>query len=188
MRHRIRGKKLGRKRGHRRELIKNLVTSLILYEKIITTAAKGKVVKSAAEKILKIGQGGNLAARRLVLSRLNSKLAAAKIFEDLNPKFKGRNSGFVRLVKIDNRKGDNASLVILELLIKHKKEVREARFAKGNLSRLGRAKTEPRQVKKKSREEPRQKRGFWDRLRGKGHGAKEVRAPTKKTIERTTSK
>ena len=178
MRHRIKGKKLGRKRGHRRELIKNLVTSLILYEKIITTAAKGKVVKSEAEKILKIGQRGNLPARRLVLSRLNSKSAAAKIFEDLNLQFKGRDSGFVRRVKIDNRKGDNAPLVILELLIKHKKETRGTHLAE----------VKPRQKKIKAKEEPKQKRGFWDRLRGKGSKAKKVRTATKKTIERTTSK
>lgn len=178
MRHRIHGKKLSRKRGHRRELIKNLVTSLILYEKIITTAAKGKVIKSETEKILKIGKKGDLPARRLVLSRLNSKSAAAKIFEDLNPKFKGRDSGFVRLVKIDNRKGDNAPRVILELLLKHKKEGKQTRLAK----------TEPKQVKKKSKEAPRQKRGFWDRWRGKGLQVKEVKTATKKTIERTTSK
>lgn len=188
MRHRIHGKKLSRKLGHRRELIKNLVTSLILYEKIITTAAKGKVVKSETEKILRIGKKGDLPARRLVLSRLNSKLAAAKIFEDLNLKFKGKDSGFVRLVKIDNRKGDNASLVILELLIKHKKEDKQTRLAKGDLSRLGRAKAEPRQANEKSKEVPRQKRSLWDRWRGKGPKAKEIRTSTKKTIERTTSK
>ena len=84
MRHRVKGKKLSRKRGPRGELIKNLVTSLILYEKIITTAAKGKMIKGEAEKILRIGQRGDLHSRRLILSRLNSKLAAAKIFEDLN--------------------------------------------------------------------------------------------------------
>lgn len=174
----MKGKKLGRKRGHRRELIKNLVTSLILYEKIITTTAKGKVVKSETEKILKIGKKGDLPARRLVLSRLNSKLAAAKIFEDLNIKFKSRDCGFVRMVKIENRKGDNASLVILELLIKHKKEAKGTRLAK----------TEPRQERTKDKEEPRQKRGFWDRLRSKGIEAKEAKTSTKKIIERTTSK
>ncbi len=178
MRHRMHGKKLGRKRGHRRELIKNLVTSLILYEKIITTVAKGKVVKSEAEKILKIGQRDNLAARRLVLSRLNSKSAAAKIFEDLNLKFKDSDSGLVRLVKIDNRKGDNASLAILELLIKHKKEDKQTRLAK----------SEPRQEKMKDKDESRQKRSLWDRFRNKGPRAKEIRTATKKTIERTTSK
>lgn len=178
MRHRIKGKKLGRKRGHRRELIKNLVTSLILYERIITTNAKGKIVKSETEKILKIGQKGDLHARRLVLSRLNSKLAAAKILEDLNLQFKGRDSGFVREVKIDNRKGDNAPLVMLELLIKHKKETKGTHLAK----------TEPKQRKIKEKDEARKKRGFWDRLQGKEPKAKEVKTATKKTIERTTSK
>ena len=80
MRHRVKGKKLSRKRGHRRELIKNLVTSLILYEKIITTLAKGRVIKAETEKILGIGKRGDLHSRRLILSRLNSKLALVKIF------------------------------------------------------------------------------------------------------------
>lgn len=177
MRHRIKGKKLSRKRGHRRELIKNLVTSLILYEKIITTAVKGKVVKSETEKILKIGKRGDLHARRLVLSRLNAKSAAAKIFEDLNPKFKDRDSGFIRMVKIDNRKGDNAPRVIVELLIKHKKEDKQVSIKDKKVM-----------AKIKKENKPKQKRGFWDRWRGKGPQLKEVKTATKKTIERTTSK
>jgi|SRR3972149_10138329 len=176
MRHRVKGKKLSRKRGHRRELIKNLVTSLILYEKIITTLAKGRVIKAETEKILGIGKRGDLHSRRLILSRLNSKLAVVKIFEDLNEKFKHKKSGFVRLIKINNRKGDNSSQAMVELLIKHKEEdkKRTEKKAKDKI--------------KTSKKEETKKPGFWNRLKSSGTKTKEVKTLTKKTIERTTSK
>lgn len=176
MRHRVKGKKLSRKRGHRRELIKNLVTSLILYEKIITTLAKARVIKAEAEKILRIGKRGDLHSRRLILSRLNSKLAAAKVFEDLNGQFKHRKSGFARIIKINNRRGDNSSQAIVELLIKHKEEdkIKTKEKAKDKV--------------KTSKKEEAKKPGFWNRLKGSGTKTKEVRTATKKTIERTTSK
>jgi large subunit ribosomal protein L17 len=178
MRHKVKGKKLGRKRGHRRELVKNLTTSLILYERIITTEAKGKLVKGEVEKILTLGKRGDLHSRRLILSKLNSKLAVTKIFEDLNQQFKDKKSGFVRIVKIDSRHGDNASLVMVELLIKHKEEERKIEKVKDK-------KLKP-EIEQKERQP--KKTGLWDRLRGKGPRAKEVRTSTKKTIERTTSK
>lgn len=178
MRHQIKGKKLSRKRGHRRELIKNLVTSLILYEKIITTTAKGKLVKSEVDKILALGQRGDLAARRLILSRLNSKLATRKIFEDLNEQFKNKKSGFTRLVKLSRRLGDNASQVLVELLVKHKEEKRKTQIEK-----TGKIKT-----KKELRQKEAKRPSFWDRIRGEKLQTRELRPSTKKTIERTTSK
>lgn len=173
----MKGKKLGRKRGNRRELIKNLTTSLVLYEKIITTETKGKLVKGEVKKILTLAKKENLHSRRLLLSRLNSKLAVAKIFEDLNKQFKDKNSGFARIVKLDNRAGDNSRQVMVELLIKHKEEERKTEKIK---SKKIKSKTEVPEEKKKF--------GFWDKLRGKGPGVKEIRTSTKKTIERTTSK
>ncbi|MCX6811177.1 MAG: 50S ribosomal protein L17 [Candidatus Berkelbacteria bacterium] len=177
MRHRLHGKKLGRKRGHRRELIKNLITSLILYEKIITTETKGKIVKGEVEKILSLAKKKDLHSRRLILARLNSKLAVSKIFEDLNKQFKNKKSGFARIVKLDNRLGDNSPQVLVELLIKHKEEERKTEKVKEKKSK----------EKVKGKREER-KPGFWDRLRGKGTQTREIRTATKKTIERTTSK
>jgi large subunit ribosomal protein L17 len=176
MRHRIKGKKLGRKRGHRRELIKNLTTSLILYEKIITSETKGKIVKAKVDQILTLAKKNDLHCRRLILSKLNSKLAALKIFEDLNSQFKNRKSGFTRIIKTNNRLGDNAPMVLVELLIKHKEDKRKTEKVEDKKSKLTPAKKE------------KQKPGFWDRLRGQGTQVKEVRTTSKKTIERTTSK
>lgn len=157
-------------------MIKNLVTSLILYEKIITSDTKGKVLKSEAEKILSLAKRADLHARRLVLSRLNSKLAAKKIFEDLNQQFKDKKSGFVRIIKINNRKGDNASQVLVELLIKHKEKSRE-------ISKQKSKELKPKDKNLKKSDKP----SFWKRLRESGQKTAEIK-PTKKTIERTTSK
>lgn len=176
MRHRIHGKKLGRKRGHRRELIKNLTTSLILYEKIFTTETKGKVVKAEVEKILTLAKKNDLHHRRLILSQLNSKLATLKIFEDLNEQFKNKKSGFVRIIKTDSRTGDNAPMVLVELLIKHKEEKRKTEKVE-----------EKKSIGKQDKVEKR-KPGFWERLRGQGNITKEMRTTSKKTVERTTSK
>lgn len=176
MRHRIQGKKLGRKRGNRRELIKNLTTSLILYEKIFTTITKGRVVKAGVEKILTMAKRNDLHSRRLILARLNSKLAALKIFEDLNEQFKNKKSGFVRIIKTNRRSGDNAPMALVELLIKHKEEKRKTKDVEEK---------KPKENEIKG-EQP--KRGFWDRLRGQGIQTKRTRIANKKTIERTTSK
>jgi large subunit ribosomal protein L17 len=172
----MQGKKLGRKRGNRRELMKNLTTSLILYEKIFTTVTKGKVVKASVEKILTMAKKNDLHSRRLILSRLNSKLATLKIFEDLNEQFKNKKSGFVRIIKTNSRSGDNAPMVLVELLIKHKEEKRSTE------------KVEVKKSKEKENKPEQRRRGFWDRLRGQGTRAKEARVASKKTIERTTSK
>lgn len=180
MRHRIKGKKLSRKRGHRQSLIKNLSVSLILYEKIVTTEAKGKLVKGMVDEILTLGKNNDLSARRSILGQLNSKLATRKIFEDLNQQFKDRKFGFSRVVKINNRRGDNAPQVLVELLIKHKEKKIERKDGKPEIK-----KTKENQDLSEKRKE---RIGFWERVKG---GAKKIRSSriaSKKTIERTTSK
>ena len=175
MRHKVSGKKLGRKRGHLRELTKNLATSLILYEKIITTETKGKLVKAEVDKILNYAKEGTLHQRRRINAFLNSKNATRKIFEDLNLQFKDRDYGFSKIVKLGTRVGDNAPKVMVELLIKHKEK---------DIS----VKTKDKKVEDTITKDKEKKSGFWQKIRGKGPEAKEVRTKTKKTIERTTSK
>lgn len=160
-------------------MTKNLTASLILYEKMITSEAKAKMIKGEIEKILTIGKQGDLHARRLLISRLNSKPAVRKVFEDLNIQFKNKKSGFTRIVKIDHRQGDNSPQVMIELLIKHKEEERQTK-------RSAEVKTKDKTKIPEKRKQD--KRGFWDRLRGQGSQIKEVAGKSKKTIERTTSK
>lgn len=115
MRHKVKGRKLSRLRDERRQLLKNLVASLILYEKIKTTEAKAKEAKKLAEKLINIGKDNSLNSRRKLLRYLPSN-AVAKILEVIGPKYKERKGGYTRIVKIGLRKGDGAKMVMLELV------------------------------------------------------------------------
>jgi large subunit ribosomal protein L17 len=94
MRHRKKGKILGRKKGPRKALLRSLVTNLILYEKIITTKAKAKFVKSKIEKLITLGKTDSVHHRRLIRKEVYTEGALKKIFEVLGPRFKNRNKFF----------------------------------------------------------------------------------------------
>lgn len=122
MRHRIAGRRLSRKTDHRSALLKNMCASLIQFEKITTTEAKAKEVRSQVEKLITIAQRRDLAARRLVISRLFDEHAARKLFDVIAPKLAAKTSGagsaggYTRLYHIGFRKGDNAPIARLELV------------------------------------------------------------------------
>lgn len=106
---------LSRKDNHRRSLIRNLATSLILYEEIKTTKAKGKAVLPIIERWISQAKKNNLAVRRKLLGYFFDKNAVKKIFEVLLPRFKNISSGFVKIYQIGPRLGDSAPMVILKL-------------------------------------------------------------------------
>jgi len=106
-------RKLQRKRGARKALLKNLATSLILYERIETTLEKAKETRSLVERLIQKGKKNDLASFRYLL-RFLPKNAAKKVIEDLAPSFVSRNGGYVRIIKLRKRIGDNANLAIIE--------------------------------------------------------------------------
>mgnify|MGYP000387573827 CR=1 FL=1 len=116
MRHRKKGRKLGRKIGHRKALFKNLAKSLILYEKIKTTEAKAKEIRGLVERIITIGKKNDLTSRRLIIKRLGDEVVAKKVLEDLSPKYKERNGGYLRIIKIESRPGDRAKMARIEFV------------------------------------------------------------------------
>src|SRR5208282_2509285 len=116
MRHRNYGKRLSRKTEHRRSLLRNLVTSLILRERIETTVAKAKEAKPLAEWIITLAKRGDLAARRQAASYLLDPSAVKFLFEDLSKRYATRAGGYTRLVHAGWRQGDGADLAILELV------------------------------------------------------------------------
>ena len=116
MRHRESGRKLGRTASHRRALMSNLASALFENKKIMTTLPKAKELRSFAERLITFGKKGDLAARRHVLKFIPQKAVVKELFEDIAPKFKGRNGGYTRVTKIGNRKGDNAPLAYIELV------------------------------------------------------------------------
>lgn len=116
MRHRNYGKKLSRKTEHRRALLRNLVTSLILEERVQTTVAKAKAARSVAEQIITLGKRGDLHARRLAASYCLSAPAVKKLFEDVARRYAARPGGYTRIVRTGWRKGDGADTAVLELV------------------------------------------------------------------------
>jgi large subunit ribosomal protein L17 len=116
MRHRNFGKKLSRNTSHRRALLRNLVTSLILEERIETTVAKAKATRSIAEQIITLGKRGDLHARRQAASYLMTAAALKKLFEDVAKRFAKRAGGYTRMVHTGWRQGDGADVAVLELV------------------------------------------------------------------------
>jgi len=116
MKHRIKGKILGREKAPRQALMRGLATSFVIYEKIKTTQAKAKAVKPLIEKIITLGKVDTLHHRRQVLKVLYLTGAIKKVFEVLGPRFKARQGGYTRIVKLPPRKNDGAEMAILELV------------------------------------------------------------------------
>ncbi len=116
MRHRNKGKILDRKKAPREMMIRNLAASVLMYEKVKTTEAKAKVVKVLVEKLITVAKNGDLAARRQLISTLPQPLAVKKAIEVLGERYKTRQGGYVRMVKLGGRVGDGAKLVQIELV------------------------------------------------------------------------
>ena len=116
MRHKVAGYKLGRTTSHRRSLLRNMATSLILEERIETTVPKAKALRPTVEKMITLGKRGTLAARRQAMSYLMTDEAVAKLFDTIGPRFGDRNGGYTRIVRTAWQKGDGADKAFIELL------------------------------------------------------------------------
>ena len=116
MRHKVAGWKLGRNTAHRRSLLRNLVTSLIVEERIETTIPKAKAMRPHVEKMITLGKRGDLAARRLAASYLMTNESVVKLFDTIAPRFGDRNGGYLRIVRTTWQKGDGAEKAFVELL------------------------------------------------------------------------
>ncbi len=128
MRHRQKGRKLGRKKGHRELMLRNLVTSLFDNESVRTTEAKAKEARRLAERMVTFAKRGDLHARRQVLKHINDQDVVKKLFDSIAPRFEGRAGGYTRIIKIARRHGDAAPVAILELTEKSKEaEEKEAK-------------------------------------------------------------
>src|SRR5215470_12426234 len=128
MRHQRATKKLGRNTSHRRALLRNLVTSLMIEERIETTPAKAKAMRPHVEKMITLGKRGDLAARRLARAYLLTRDSVDRLFDTVAPRMGDRNGGYVRILHKGFRVGDNAPTVFIELVGSEK--VIEAKRAK----------------------------------------------------------
>ena len=128
MRHRVSGKLFGRTANQRKALLRGLIASLFEHQRIETTLAKAKEAKKLAERIITLGIKGDLHSKRVALSHVPNRASIAKLFNDIAPRFSGRNGGCLRLVQTRNRVNDGAPMAVLEFI--DYEEVRKAKEAK----------------------------------------------------------
>ncbi|HEX2578269.1 MAG: 50S ribosomal protein L17 [Acidimicrobiales bacterium] len=110
------GRRFGGDAAHQRLMMANLVSSLIAAEGIVTTEAKAKALRPVAEKVITKAKKGGLHNHRQVVSYLNDKEIAAKLFDDVGPRYADRNGGYTRILKLGPRQGDNAPMARIELV------------------------------------------------------------------------
>ena len=116
MRHLKSGRKLGRSSSHRKALFRNMVTALIHRERISTTLAKAKELRSHVEKTITLGKKGTLHAKRLARKVVLEKEAFIKLFGPLSERYANRNGGYTRIIKVGHRRGDDAPMAFIELV------------------------------------------------------------------------
>lgn len=125
MRHRKNGRKLNRTAPHKRAMLSNMATSLLLHERIVTTVPKAKELRTVVEPLITLAKKGDLHARRKALSIVADQEAVAKLFDELAGRFEDRQGGYTRVVKIGPRRGDNAPMAFIELVDAPEAEVEE---------------------------------------------------------------
>jgi large subunit ribosomal protein L17 len=116
MRHRIAGRKLGRKTPHRISMFRNMVTSLLDKERVRTTLPRAKELRPIAERMITLGKRESLHARRQALAFVKDPAVVAKLFKDLAERFAKRPGGYTRIIRLGFREGDGAQMAIIELL------------------------------------------------------------------------
>jgi large subunit ribosomal protein L17 len=129
MPHKIHQRKFGRQTGPRTGMLRNLTVSVLRYERVKTTEAKGKEIRRFVDKMIGLGKDGSLPARRRALAWLPEPLLVEKLFTDLAQRYPDRNSGYLRITKVGRRVGDAAPVVVLELMPGHEEEKKTAAAA-----------------------------------------------------------
>lgn len=116
MRHAVKGRKLATDASHQKAMLANLASQIIKVEKVKTTEAKAKEVRSLVEKLITLGKKGDIASRRRAITLSRDKWAVQKIFNELSERYKERAGGYTRILKMGPRQGDRAPMVQIELV------------------------------------------------------------------------
>ena len=116
MRHRNKNKILDRDKASRESMLRNLASSILIYEKVKTTEAKAKVVRALVERAITVAKKGDLTARRTLIASLPQKMAVKKSLDVLGERYKDRSGGFCRIIRLGARQGDGAKMVQIELV------------------------------------------------------------------------
>ena len=116
MRHRKAGRQLGRNSSHRRAMYRNMASSLLLHETIKTTLPKAKELRRVVEPLITMAKEDGVAQRRRAFDRLRDKVVVGKLFNELGPRYQARPGGYLRILKMGNRPGDNAPMALVQLV------------------------------------------------------------------------
>jgi len=116
MPHQIHQRKFGRKRSLRTAMLRNLTTSVLRYERVKTTEAKGKEIRGFVDRMINLGKDGSLEARRRANAWIDEPVIVEKLFVDLAKRYPDRTSGYLRSTRLPNRVGDNSPLMLVELM------------------------------------------------------------------------
>jgi len=150
MRHRVAGKKLGRKTAHRMMMFRNLVTSLLDKEHIRTTLQRAKAVRPIAEHMITLGKRESLHARRQALAFVKDAAVVSKLFETLAPRFAQRPGGYTRIIRLGFRDGDGSPMALIELIGSEFKLAKAERGKGEKKSKKGSAPAEDKKDKKEA--------------------------------------
>jgi len=178
MRHQNRVKTLNRTKSHRKALLMNLANSLFQHESIKTTSTKAMELKKVAERLITLAKRKDLHALRLAFSFLRDKAIVRKLFTDIGDRYGAINGGYTRVLKIGNRKGDNAPMSIIELT--QKKEEKKGKEEKKTKEEKKPAKKAEKKAEKKPAKTPEKKT--------EKKTAKTTEKKTAKTAEKKTTK
>ena len=174
MRHRVAGRKLSRHTQHRELMFRNMLVSLLQHERIKTTLAKAKELRSWADKLISLGKKGSLHARRQAFALLRDKGIVKKLFDEIVPQLKDRQGGYTRIYRMGWRLGDGAPLSLIELVtFSHPEEKKKSTVEK---AKKVLEKVTPKRKKKEAKEEK------------KGKGKKEEKGAPKEKKEKSKKK
>lgn len=185
MRHRVAGRKLSRHTQHRELMFRNMLVSLLQHERIKTTLAKGKELRSWVDKVITLGKQGTLHAKRKAFALLRNHEIVRRLFDEIAPKLKDREGGYTRVYKMGWRQGDGAPLSLIELITfapveeKKKSPVRKAKEVLGKVTPKRKGKEE-KEEKEKGKEKEKEK--------GKEKKEKKVKRKEEKGISKEKPK
>lgn len=182
MRHRVAGRKLSRHTRHRELMFRNMLVSLLQYERIKTTLAKGKELRRWADRIISLGKKGTLHARRQAFALLRDEGIVKKLFDEIVPKLKDREGGYTRVFKLGWRQGDGAPLSLVELVtFSHPEEKKSTmKKAKEVLEKVKPKRKEKEKVKEKEKKERKVKKEEKEIPKEKKENPKEKSSEEKK--------
>lgn len=155
MRHLKSGRKLGRTASHRKALLANLAASVLEHKSIVTTTPKAKEARGVVDRLITFAKKGDLASRRQVLKTVRDKKLVKELFEEIAPRYEGRNGGYTRVIKLGYRKGDSAPLAVFELV--GYESVQAKKIEKAREKRAAKVEAEKTQKESQASQEPAEK-------------------------------